>query len=140
MVAEYVGSPTAIVHNVFVRDSLAIMSYYTAGIRVVDISDPTTPVEIGGYDSYLPDDSYDYWGAWSVYPFFPSGKIIIGDMASGMYVVEVNVDAPYPPSPFGAYSDYSSPTQVTLDWTDPTQKADGSPLTNFKLHIYRGNT
>ncbi len=140
MVAEYVGSPTAIVHNVFVRDSLAIMAYYTAGIRVVDISDPTAPVEIGGYDSYPLDDSYDYWGAWSVYPFFPSGKIIIGDMASGMYVVEVNVDAPFPPSPFGAYSDYTSPTTVTLNWTDPTQKADGSPLTDFKLHIYRGIT
>ncbi|HLF14383.1 MAG TPA: choice-of-anchor B family protein [Bacteroidota bacterium] len=137
-VAEYVGSPTAIVHNVFVRDSMAIMSYYTAGIRVVDISDPTTPVEIGGYDSYPVDDHAAYTGAWSVYPFFPSGKIIIGDMESGMYVVEVNVDAPLPPAPFGAYSDYSSPTGITLTWTDPSQKGDGSPLTDFKLHLYRG--
>jgi choice-of-anchor B domain-containing protein len=137
-VAEYVGSPTAIVHNVFVRDSLAIMSYYTAGIRVVDVTNPAAPVEIGGYDSYPADDSYNYTGAWSVYPFFPSGKIIIGDMASGMYVVRVNTGAPLPPAPFSAYSDYASPTQIALNWTDPALKGDGSPLTDFRIHIFRG--
>lgn len=137
-VAEYAGSPTAIVHNVFVREDLAIMSYYTAGIRVVDLTDPADPVEVGGYDTYAGDAGI-YDGAWSVYPFFPSGKIIIGDMASGMYVVEVNVDAPLPPAPFSAYSDHSTPTSIELTWTDPTEKADGSPLSDFVIHVYRGN-
>ena len=93
-VAEYVGNATAIVHNAFVKDSMVYMSYYTAGIRVVNIADPTNPVEVGGYDSYLPNDNSEYTGAWSIYPFFPSGKIIIGDMASGMYVVDVNLNGP----------------------------------------------
>jgi len=140
MVAEYAGSPTAIVHNVFVRESLAIMSYYTAGMRVVDISDPASPVEIGGYDTRPGDESADYDGAWSVYPFFPSGKIIIGDMGFGMYVVEVRTNAPNPPDPFSAYSDYATPTSVTLNWTDPTTLGGGGPLSNFRLHLYRGPT
>jgi choice-of-anchor B domain-containing protein len=78
-VAEYVGDPSTIVHNVFVKDSLAIMSYYKAGVKIVNIVDPTAPFEIGGYDTY-PDSlgGGQYNGAWSVYPFFPSGKIIIG--------------------------------------------------------------
>jgi choice-of-anchor B domain-containing protein len=95
MVAEYTGNPSAIVHNVFVRDSLAFLSHYTAGIRVVDIHDPANPVEIGGYDS-CPDSigsGAAFTGAWSVYPFFPSGKIIIGDMVSGLFIVDLG-DAP----------------------------------------------
>ncbi|HLB00464.1 MAG TPA: hypothetical protein VJO14_03675, partial [Bacteroidota bacterium] len=138
--AEYAGSPTAIVHNVFVRESLAIMSYYTAGMRVVDITNPASPVEVGGYDTRPGDESFSYTGAWSVYPFFPSGRIIVGDMGQGMYVVEVNTNAPNPPNPFTAYSDYSTPTSVTLNWTDPATFGGGAPLSDFKLHIFRGST
>lgn len=87
-VAEYQGDPNAIVHNVFVRGDLAIMSYYTAGMKVVDVSNPLDPREIGGYDTYQGTGG-GFDGAWSVYPFFPSGKIIIGDMESGLYVVDI---------------------------------------------------
>ncbi len=139
-VAEYAGSPTAIVHNVFVLGDLAIMSYYTAGMRVVDITNPASPVELGGYDTRPGSEAASYTGAWSVYPFFPSGKIIIGDMGQGMYVVELNTNSPNPPNPFSAYSDYLTPTSVTLNWTDPTELGGGGPLTNFKLHIFRGST
>ena len=90
-VAEYVGDPTTIVHNVFVKETLAVMSYYKAGVKIVDISNPEDPVEIGGYDTFPDslDQSALYTGAWSVYPFFPSGKIIIGDMVSGMFVIDL---------------------------------------------------
>jgi choice-of-anchor B domain-containing protein len=138
-VAEYVGSPTAIVHNAFVKDSMVIMSYYTAGMRVINIADPTSPVEVGGYDSYPSDDNAAYTGAWSVYPFFPSGRIIIGDMASGMYVVDINLHGPMAPSPFSGYSDYQTPTSVTLQWNDPSTLVSGDPLSNFKLHVFRNN-
>ena len=138
-VAEYVGDPASIVHNVFVRDSIAFMSYYTAGLKVVDISDPTNPTEIGGYDTY-PGPSGGYTGAWSTYPFFPSGRVIIGDMATGMYVVDLDVNAPHTPTSFTAYSDYTTPTGIRLTWTDPTSLISGDPLTNFQIHVYRGGT
>ena len=137
-VAEYVGSPTAIVHNVFVKGNLAVMSYYTAGIRVVDITDPTNPVEVGGYDSYPSSDAAAYTGAWSTYPFFPSGKIIIGDMATGLYVVDINTTTPQSPSQVSGFSDYSTPTSFQLNWQDPQFFTNGDPLSNFKIRIYRG--
>ncbi|MBI1805897.1 MAG: choice-of-anchor B family protein [Ignavibacteria bacterium] len=136
-VAEYQGSPTAIVHNVFVKGNLAVMSYYTAGLRVVDITDPTHPVEVGGYDTYPSGDPSSYNGAWSAYPFFPSGQIIIGDEDSGLYIVDLDYNAPNLPAPFSAYSDYQTPTSVTLTWTDPSTLVSGAPLSNFKIHIYR---
>ena len=135
-VAEYVGDPTSIVHNVFVKDSLAFMSYYTAGLKVVDVADPANPIEIGGYDTY-PGPGGGYTGAWSTYPFFPSGRVIIGDMVTGMYVVDLDVNAPHAPAGFAAYSDYTTPTSVHLTWTDPTTLISGEPLTNFDVHVYR---
>ncbi|HZY09821.1 MAG TPA: choice-of-anchor B family protein, partial [Bacteroidota bacterium] len=134
-VAEYQGDPTATVHNVFVKGNLAFMSYYTAGLRIVDISDPTQPIEVGGYDTY-PGTGGGYTGAWSTYPFFPSGKVIIGDMVSGMYLVDLNANAPKVPSNFRAHSDYLSPTSISLTWNDPETFVSGSPLSNFKIHIY----
>ncbi len=136
-VAEYIGSPTAIVHNVFVKNTLAIMSYYTAGIRIVDISDPENPVEVGGYDTRPSDESSSYTGAWSVYPFFPSGKIVIGDMGNGMYVVDMNTSAPRVPSGVTVYSDHTTPTSVSLSWTDPGLTVGGDTLAIVELHLYR---
>ncbi|MBI5216121.1 MAG: choice-of-anchor B family protein [Ignavibacteriae bacterium] len=139
-VAEYVGSPTAIVHNVFVKDNLAIMSYYTAGVKVVDITNPASPVEVGGYDTYPSNDNANYDGAWSTYPYFPSGKIIVGDMSSGLYVVDVNLNGPKTPESFTAYSDYQTPNSVQLTWNDPTETNSGDPLTNYEMHLYRNTT
>ncbi|HLF15118.1 MAG TPA: choice-of-anchor B family protein, partial [Bacteroidota bacterium] len=139
-VAEYVGSPTAIVHNVFVKETLAIMSYYTAGIRVVDISDPENPVELGGYDTRPADESASYTGAWSVYPYFPSGKIIIGDMGDGMFVVDMNTAAPRMPSGVTVYSDYATPAAVSLSWTDPALTVGGDTLTTLVVRVYRDGT
>jgi choice-of-anchor B domain-containing protein len=137
MVAEYAGSPTAIVHNVFVKDTLAIMSYYTAGIRVVDIADPEHPATLGGYDTRPSDESSTYTGAWSVYPYFPSGKIIIGDMGEGMFVVDMNTAAPRVPSGVTVYSDYLTPSSVSLSWTDPVLTVAGDPFTTTSVHLFR---
>ncbi len=136
-VAEYQGNPTAIVHNVFVKDTIAYMSYYTAGLKVLNISDPTNPIEVGGYDTYPNSDVSAYTGAWSTYPFFPSGKIIIGDMETGLYIVDVNLNAPRAPSSFTAYSDFQTPSSATISWEDPTEIVSGTPLTDFTIHVYR---
>ncbi|TAK64409.1 MAG: T9SS type A sorting domain-containing protein, partial [Bacteroidetes bacterium] len=93
--------------------------------------------EIGGYDTYPSGDPTDYDGAWSTYPFFPSGKIIIGDMASGLYVVDINLNGPKPPTSFTTYSDYQTPTSMALSWNDPTTFNNGNPISNFKIHVFR---
>jgi hypothetical protein len=40
------------------------------------------------YDSFQPDE-FGYQGNWSVYPYFASGKIVMSDMQTGLYVVEL---------------------------------------------------
>lgn len=131
MIAEYTGDPTTIVHNVFVKDSLAIMSYYKAGVKIVDISVPEAPVEIGGYDTF--PDSLDqgelFNGAWSVYPYFPSGRIIIGDMVSGLFVIDLaspqtGVESePIVPAGFSLAQNYPNPfnPSTTISYSLPSE-------------------
>ncbi|MBZ0172309.1 MAG: hypothetical protein K8E66_08020, partial [Phycisphaerales bacterium] len=39
--------------------------------------------------TYPSDDNPGYDGAWSTYPFFPSGVALISDMQSGLFIVDV---------------------------------------------------
>ncbi len=82
--STYAVNPVDIGHNVFVRGNYAYAAWYTAGIAVADISDPTVPFTADSYDTSTEPAGYD--GVWAVYPYFPSGKIIAGDMQNGLYV------------------------------------------------------
>ncbi|MCB1247369.1 MAG: exo-alpha-sialidase, partial [Acidimicrobiia bacterium] len=44
---------------------------------------------------------------------------------------------PNPPTDVTAFSDYTTPSSVQLDWIDPTTMADGSPLPDFSIDIWR---
>lgn len=88
-VAEWSADPTTSIHNVQGRGRYVYASHYKAGMRVIDVRDPTNPVEVGSYDTYQPSiDSVpgQYAGCWAVFPYFPSGKIIASDMQTGMYL------------------------------------------------------
>ena len=84
-VADYTHNAEEIIHNVHTKGDLAVVSWYTAGTRILDISDPTDPVEVGFYDTF-PGAMNTYAGNWGTYPYFPSGKIISSDMQTGLYV------------------------------------------------------
>ncbi|MDP6424578.1 MAG: choice-of-anchor B family protein, partial [Planctomycetota bacterium] len=81
------GGSRAIVHNAFLLDYVAHISYYTEGYRAVDVSNPRSPVEVGFYDTY-PGSSSGYNGAWGCYPFQPSGNIYISDIQRGLFVLK----------------------------------------------------
>jgi hypothetical protein len=56
----------------------------------LDITDPTNPVETGFFDTFPLANSASFNGAWGVYPFLPSGNILINDINSGLYVLRDN--------------------------------------------------
>ena len=83
--AAFTPSPADIVHNVTVRGNYAYVAWYTLGAVVVNIANPTSPTLAGGYDtSTQPPGSYN--GVWGIYPYFPSGKVVAGDMQNGLWV------------------------------------------------------
>ena len=60
-------------------------------MRVLDISnigsDGNQLTEIGYFDSYPANNETAFNGAWSVFPYFTSGNIIINDIERGLFVV-----------------------------------------------------
>jgi len=65
---------------------LVIMSYYVDGTRILDISDPTNPVEVGYFDTSDWTGLYD--GNWGTYAYLPSGYIISSDRNNGLFIFE----------------------------------------------------
>ena len=83
LVDDY-SDPDATVHNVQVRGNYAYVSYYTAGLRVFDLTDPTNMTEVGHYDTF-PGTGEDLEGAFGVYSFAPSGNIYV-NCETGLYI------------------------------------------------------
>lgn len=86
---DYYGPTTAIDHNGFVQGNKFYLSNYTAGLRVIgtDNIDQGSMSELGYFDTYPQNDNATFNGAWSVYPYFPSGSIIISDIDRGLFIV-----------------------------------------------------
>jgi choice-of-anchor B domain-containing protein len=85
-VSEYTAGEDVIVHNVFVRGDKVYASYYTEGVKVVDISDIANPIEAGFYDTEPNGPRGGFSGCWGVYPFLPSGNILASDVLSGLFI------------------------------------------------------
>ncbi|MCA9272499.1 MAG: choice-of-anchor B family protein [Phycisphaerales bacterium] len=79
-------------HNLYVKGDYIYAANYRSGLRIHDISDPENPVEVAWFDTYPSDDGTSYDGAWSNYPFFPSGNVIISDIQQGLVVVRPALD------------------------------------------------
>jgi hypothetical protein len=72
---------------VHVKGSYAYISHYKDGLRIVNIANPSNIVEEAYYDTYNASLAGNFHGAWGAFPFFNSGKVLISDMESGLYVV-----------------------------------------------------
>jgi choice-of-anchor B domain-containing protein len=107
LVGSYVGPTAAIDHNGFVKGNRYYMSNYRRGLTVLDISTPATPQELGFFDTFpAPSaNTANFNGAWGVYPFLPSGNIIVSDIEFGLFVISEN--------PNGATVDIIPPPTIT---------------------------
>ncbi|MFN7117182.1 MAG: choice-of-anchor B family protein [Saprospiraceae bacterium] len=74
-------------HNVHVKNNYLVTSYYTDGVNIIDATDPSNLIEVGHYDTY-PGADGGFNGAWGVYPYFPSGTIVVSDIQNGLYVLK----------------------------------------------------
>lgn len=86
---EYEGPTPAIDHNGYVKDNLFYLANYTAGVRILDISDIANKniTEIGFFDTFPKNNNTDFDGVWSVYPYFESGNIVVSDSNNGFFLI-----------------------------------------------------
>ena len=89
--STYFGSSSAIDHNGYVKGNEFFMANYRAGFRAFDITNIASATnsmeETGFFDTYPANNGTAFNGAWSVYPYFESGNIIINDIERGLFVI-----------------------------------------------------
>jgi choice-of-anchor B domain-containing protein len=79
--ATFTVDPTSTVHNVHIRGDYAYCAWYNGyGLQIADVSNPTSPVLAAGYRTSSGSL------AWDTYPYFTSGKIILGDGSTGLWI------------------------------------------------------
>ena len=84
---EHFSSLSSIDHNLYIKDRRLFQANYTTGLRILDLNDVSRPREIAFFDTYGPDDAAAFRGAWSVYPFFESGTVVVSSIGEGLFVL-----------------------------------------------------
>ncbi len=86
--------PGSMAHNQMITGDYLFTAYYHDGLVIHDISDPSDPKLVASYDTYSPPDHDSYRGAWGVYSFLPSGRILVSDMQYGLFVFDFDWGEP----------------------------------------------
>ena len=88
-VSAYEGPTTAIDHNLYVLGNRVFEANYTSGLRVLEFGDLANSElsEVAFFDTYPGSDAANFDGAWSVYPYLPSGNILVSDTSHGLFVL-----------------------------------------------------
>jgi choice-of-anchor B domain-containing protein len=86
----YLGPTSAIDHNGYVVGNDFYLANYTAGVRLLDISqiESKSITETGFFDTFPASDNTQFDGVWSIYPFFDSGKILVSDINRGLFIIK----------------------------------------------------
>ncbi|WP_298556597.1 choice-of-anchor B family protein [uncultured Algibacter sp.] len=86
---DYFGTSAAIDHNGYVKNNTYYFASYRAGVRMLNMSQigSGTLTEVGFFDTYPKDNSTEFNGAWSIYPYFSSGNIIVSDIDRGLFII-----------------------------------------------------
>lgn len=90
LVDTFTSGETSTDHNLYVHQGFIYESNYTSGLQIFETSDPIAPVRVGYFDTFPSSNRLGFEGAWSNYPFYPSGLVIISDRVSGLIMVDAS--------------------------------------------------
>lgn len=90
-VSAYEGPTVSIDHNLYVLGNRVFEANYTTGLRVLEFGNLANSEmsEVAFFDTYPANDGRSFDGAWSVYPYLPSGNVLVSDTSNGLYVLTV---------------------------------------------------
>jgi choice-of-anchor B domain-containing protein len=127
LVSEYLA-PCNLAHNVHVKGNLLFISHYESGVRVVDITDPSMPEEVGFFDTFQRGESPNFRGCWGTYPFTANGLFYASDIEGYLTVLRLDSVAVvvseclcFVPNDFHLLQNYPNPfnPQTTIEYHIP---------------------
>lgn len=85
-----IHDPTSRVHNLYIENNLAFVSYYEAGFRVFDLTSPHQPLLTGQLYTNISNGNgigSGFSGAFGVHLSQTSDMIFVSDINNGLYIV-----------------------------------------------------
>ncbi len=150
-------------HNPVVHGNFLYIAWYQAGLQVFSISNRANPIRIGQYDTFagafappareqqaaLGAEPWDmvcgsnfrstvlpttYDGAWAVYPYLGTDKILVGDLTRGLIVLDTRLISSPTRYNAAAPDGRGTNSSVFLPTTGDWQMADDSIMdhANFR--------
>ncbi len=88
----YEATTASIDHNMYVLGNRLFQANYTSGLRVLEFGDLAAADinEIAFFDTFPDNGAVEFDGAWSVYPYLPSGSVIVNDISNGLFVLTLD--------------------------------------------------
>lgn len=89
LIGTYTGESNSIDHNLYVRGNHVYQANYTSGLRILNLDDISSGnlSEVAFFDTYPLDNATRFDGAWSNYPYFESGIVIVSDISNGLFIL-----------------------------------------------------
>ena len=89
LAGDHLADGASIDHNQYVVGNYTYQANYRRGLRVLKLDDLSTGsmTEVAYFDTYPEGDGNGFDGAWNIYPFFPSGNLLISDFNRGFFLV-----------------------------------------------------
>jgi len=95
LIGYYEHDTIAITHNLYLKGNLMYQANYTAGLRVLDVTNPLPEgIRTLGYFNTTPDNNQavingqaQFFGLWSVYPYLTGDKVLVSDIENGLFIL-----------------------------------------------------
>ena len=98
-------------HDLIIKNDRVYQAQYSAGMRVLDISNPLVPVEVAYFDTHPEDNSLSFTGMWGSYTGYPSRLVVGSDIERGLFVM---CDEPEKPVASFFVDDADVPCDTTI--------------------------
>jgi len=89
LVGVHEANTPSIDHNQYIKGNYTYQANYTAGLRILSLENIGNGEleEVAYFDTFSDNDNQLFDGAWSNYPFFESGIIIVSDVSNGLFIL-----------------------------------------------------
>jgi choice-of-anchor B domain-containing protein len=143
LIGFYNGPKASIDHNIYIKGNYAYLTNYTSGLSIVDIKDIGSGLlqETANFDGYPAHDLAVFSGAWSNYPYFESGSVIMSDKWGGLFILEPQL-CPVIPATTGLSAIGTNDNEISLKWDNDLNSDEsynvyrsdgGCDINDFKL-------